>query len=323
MSSNTKINVGIVGYGNLGKSLEKILLLENKYNLVAIFSRRNVISKFNTLVEPYNAIVNYKGKIDVMLLAGGSKSDLEFQTPEVLEYFDSINTFDNHKKIDDELKKLNDLAKASGKRSIICAGWDPGVFSIIRAMFKAIGKNKPITFWGKGISMGHSEAIRQVDGVVDAVQFTIPNPEAKKLAKTGFLSKDVPISLRKCFVYSNEKNTDKIAKKIKNIPDYFKGQPVSVEFVSLEKILRLKRKLSHKGEIIEVFESPIGSKAKMNFSVNMQSNPDFTASIVIAYISAIINLKETGQSGAFTPLDIPMKYLFRGKAQEEIYKTLC
>ena len=318
-----KVNIGIVGYGNLGKSLEKIIISNPKFKLVAIFSRRNVVSKFGTLVEPFDDFKKYVSKIDVMLLAGGSKSDLEYQTPEIAKHFDVINTFDNHKKIDSELKKIDSLCKENGRRSIISCGWDPGIFSIVRAMFKAIGKNEPITFWGKGISMGHSEALRGVEGVVDGVQFTVPNPEAKKLSKTGFIPKDIQVSKRECFVYSNETDHKKIARKIKNIPDYFKGQPVSVEFVSLEKISKLKRKMSHKGEISEVFESPLGSKAEMKFSVKMHSNPDFTASIVVAYINALLNLKEKGQIGAFTPLDIPIKYLFIGKSLESVYRDLC
>ena len=318
-----KINVGIVGYGNLGKSLEKILLSSQDFNLVAIFSRRNAVSKFGTLVEPYGDFVNYQNKIDVMLLAGGSKSDLEYQTPEIAKYFDCINTFDTHSKIEGELKKLDAICKESGHRVLISTGWDPGIFSVIRALMKAVGKNNPITFWGKGISMGHSDAIRRVDGVLDGVQFTIPNPEAKKLAKTGYVPKNVPISLRQCFVYTNEKDTTKIENEIKSIPNYFLGQPTTVEFVSLEEISKLKRKISHKGEIIEAFESPIGSKAKINFTASMDSNPDFTASIVIAFISAIINLKANGESGAYTPLDVPMKYLFTGEDLQNIYKDLC
>ena len=317
------IKVGIVGYGNLGKALEKVILSKPDLKLVAIFSRRNVVSKFGTIVEPYSEFFCYKNKIDVMLLAGGSKTDLETQTPQIATFFDCINTFDTHSKIDSELKIIDKICKENKTRAILSVGWDPGIFSLVRVMFKAIGRNQPITFWGKGISMGHSEAIRSVQGVVDAVQFTIPNPEAKKQAKSGFVSNETPLSLRECYVFTNEKDTKKIENKIKSIPNYFLGQPTSVNFVSQEKILKLKKRLYHKGEIVETFSLPLGFKSTMKFSVQMQSNPNFTANILVAYLSAISHLKNNGQVGAFTALDIPIKYLFSGKAFDNIYKDLC
>ena len=161
-----KINIGIVGYGNLGKSIEKQILSNKKFNLVAIFSRRTVVSNYNTIIEPYENYKNYLSRIDIMLLCGSSKYDLETQTPEFLEYFDCINTFDNHEKIPIELEKLNIVAKNSQHRLIMSCGWDPGIFSFVRAMFYAIGENSPVTFWGKGISLGHSDVIRKIDGVI-------------------------------------------------------------------------------------------------------------------------------------------------------------
>ena len=325
-SENKIIRVGIVGYGNLGKSLEKLILTDTRFKLVAIFSRRLISSKFGTLVENYGDFGTYEGKIDVMLLAGGSKSDLEFQTPEVLKYFDCINTFDNHKKIYSELVKNDEIAKASGHRLIMCCGWDPGIFSIIRAIFKAVGSNNPITFWGKGVSMGHSEAIRRVDGVLDGVSLTIPSKEAKQLAeKKGIIDASVPLHSRVCYVSvdSSKISETEIERKIKNIPDYFKGQPVSVNFVSAKKVLYHRKNLSHKGEIIEQFMTGNKSNNKMKFSVQMQSNSDFTASIVICYILAIMRLKSQNKTGAFTPVDIPVSYFFYESEMENFYKSLC
>ena len=318
-----KINIGIVGYGNLGKAVERNLLTSKDFNLVAIFSRRLIKSNFNTPVESYENFVNYKNKIDIMLLCGGSKSDLEIQTPEISKYFDTINTFDNHSKISSEYKKLNKLAKSSNRRIIICSGWDPGIFSMIRGLFLAISKQESYTFWGKGISMGHSDAIRQVHNVDDGIQFTIPNKDAIKLARNGKLDNNTSRHFRECFVCADKKHQTKIESTIKNIPNYFKGQPTKVNFVSAEKVMKLKSNMSHKGFIINSFKTAAGSKCKMEFSVSMKSNPEFTSRIVIAYTRAVINLKNKNVSGAFTSLNIPISYLFKQEEQSRLFDTIC
>lgn len=317
-----KINVGIVGYGNLGKAVEEVLLSSKKYNLVAIFSRRMVTSKYNTTIEKYENYVNYINKIDTMFLCGGSKSDLEIQTPEILSYFDCINTFDTHQKIITEFKKLDKLAKNNNHRLIMSCGWDPGLFSVIRGYFKAIGENESITFWGKGISMGHSDAIRRIDGVLDAIEFTIPNSEAVKLARQNKLTNDIPLHFRDCYVVTNGNDNNKIENEIKNIPNYFLGQKTTVNFVTNNKLNELKKKISHKGEIIENFVLYNGLKFKMNFLVNMDSNPYFTAKIMIAYEITLRKLRLKNISGTFTPLDIPVSYLFEYIDKDKLFE-LC
>lgn len=318
-----KTNIGIVGYGNLGKAVERQVIAYKNFNLVAIFSRRTIKSAYGTLVEPYENYKNYQSKIDIMLLCGGSANDLEIQTPEILEYFDCVNTFDTHKKISSEFHKLNEIAKKSNHILIMSCGWDPGIFSIIRATMFAISKTEPITFWGKGISMGHSDAIRQIDCVVDGVQFTIPNQEAKQKAKRGVAFDNLPLHKRDCFVVANKKDEPKIEYKIKNIPNYFKGQPTKVNFVSHETLLKLKNKLSHKGEIVCSFKHISGTKSTMNFSVSMKSNPDFTASIILAYTTAVINMKENQMTGSFTPIDIPASFLFTENQREQLLTNFC
>lgn len=318
-----KINIGIVGYGNLGKSCERSVLSNARFNLVAIFSRRTVTSKFNTVIEPYENCVNYVGKIDIMLLCGGSKSDLEIQTPSVLSLFDCINTFDTHSKILSEYNRLDVLAKNSNHRLIMSCGWDPGIFSVVRAMFEAVSYEKPVTFWGKGISLGHSDAIRRVPGVIDGVQFTVPSKVAMMMAGHGKQVQENNLHTRECYVVAKESDQKQVEEDIKNIPNYFLGQKTNVHFVSNETVSRLKQKLSHKGEVISVYKTIHGSKCKMNFSVSMESNPDFTACIMMAYINAILNLKEKNASGAFTCLEIPVSDLFYGKSKEEIIKKFC
>ena len=318
-----KVNIGIVGYGNLGKAVEQNILSDPNLNLVAIFSRRLVKSKFNVKIEPYDRFLDYKNKIDVMLLCGGSKSDLEFQTPEILKHFDVINTFDTHAKIVKEYTKLSMVAKSAKHRAIICCGWDPGLFSVVRCLFLAIGKNKPLTFWGKGVSMGHSDAIRQVAHVDDVIQFTVPVAEAIKNAKKGTLSSSDIMHERVCFVAANEKYHGEVERQIKNIPNYFKGQPTKVNFVTREKIVKLKRDMRHKGFIFESFKTAGGFNCKMEFSASMKSNPEFTASIMVAYINAVINLKNSKDIGVFTTLDIPVSYLFDRSKYLKLLNFIC
>lgn len=318
-----KINIGIVGYGNLGKAAEQVIISKNDYNLVAIFSRRLVKSSFNTPVESYENIASFKGKIDVMLLCGGSFCDLEKQTTEVLLNFDCINSFDNHKRMLKELKRLDKLAINANHRLIMACGWDPGIFSNIRAMCYAFSGEKPVVFWGKGISMGHSDAIRKVKNVLDGVEFTIPNSLALKQARAGKLSGTENLHLRDCYVVAEEKYHKAITNNIRNIPDYFKGQPTQVSFVSHEKILKLRKKLAHKGEIISKFQTIHGAKCSLNFKLKLASNAAFTATVMASYINAIVNLKKRGAAGAFTPLDIPMSFLFKHVSRDKMIEMLC
>lgn len=318
-----KLNIGIVGYGNLGKSAEQIILTKNDCNLVAIFSRREVKSRFNTPIESYENISLYKNKIDIMLLCGGSFSDIEKQSSDCLINFDCINTFDNHKKLESELNRLDKIAKTTKHRLIMACGWDPGIFSNLRALTYSLSKTQPIVFWGKGISMGHSEAIRKIKGVKDAVSFTIPNAEILKQARRGTYSGVEQQHTRECFVVADNKHRKQIETAIKNIPDYFKGQQTKVNFVSHEKLFKLRDNLSHKGELISNFKTVIGSKCELNFKLKLKSNSDFTATVMSTYIEAIYNLKLNKISGAFTPLDIPMSFLFKASDRKKIIEKLC
>lgn len=317
------INIGIVGYGNLGRAAEQCVLSQNDLNLVAIFSRRLVKSKYNTLVESYENISQYKEKIDIMLLCGGSFGDLENQTTDVLLNFNCINTFDNHKKLLSELGRLDELAKTTKHILIMSCGWDPGIFSNIRAVCYSVSNTMPAVFWGKGISMGHSEAIRKTKNVEDGVEFTIPNTLAVKLAKQGKLNGLECLHFRECFVVAKRKHHKTIENNISNIPDYFKGQPTKINFVSNAELLKLRLKISHKGEIISTFKTVHGSKCLLDFKLKIDSNPNFTATVMVSYINAVLNLKNKNQVGAFTPLDIPSIYLFKPETRKTIIQKLC
>lgn len=318
-----KTNIGIIGYGNLGKAVEQVILSRNDCNLIAIFSRRLVKSKFNTAVESYENISLYANKIDIMLLCGGSFGDLEKQTTDAILDFDCINTFDNHKKLLSELDRLDKLAKNSKHILIMACGWDPGIFSNIRAMSFSISKEKPVVFWGKGISMGHSEAIRKTNHVLDGLEFTIPNTLAIKLAKKGKLNGNECLHFRDCYVVADKKYHKSITNNILNIPDYFKGQPTKINFVSSQELLKLRSKISHKGEIISKFETIHGSKCLLDFKLKIESNPNFTATIMASYIDAVLNLRAGKTIGAFTPLDIPAIFMFKPSSRKNIIESLC
>ena len=318
-----KTNIGIVGYGNLGKSVEQTILSKNEYNLIAIFSRREVKSKFNTLIDNYENITKYKKDIDIMILCGGSKNDLPTQTIDVIKNFDCINAYDTHAKICSEVSKLNKLAKNNGHRLIMCCGWDPGIFSVLRGLSYAIGNKKPITFWGKGISMGHSDAIRQVSGVKDAVQFTLPNKNAIKLIKKNMLAPDIPLHFRDCYVVAEKNKQKQISKTIKNMPNYFKDQPTSVNFVSSTALSHLKSRMRHKGQIISTFKTIQGTKNTFETKLSMESNSHLTASIMCTYVKAINNLKLLKITGAFTCLDIPISMLFYKEERKKLLTELC
>lgn len=320
---STKINIGIIGYGNLGKSLEQVILTRNDCNLVAIFSRRNIKSRFNTIVESYENIFNFKNKIDVMFLCGGSFLDIEKQVADLLLNYDCINSFDKHKKIVSELERLDKIAKSSKHRIIMSCGWDPGLFSNLRGFCYALSGETPITFWGKGISLGHSDAVRTIENVQDAVQFTVPNKTAVKLARRGKLIENECLHVRDVYVVAEKKYHKMLSIEIRNIPNYFKGQLVNVEFVSQEKLLKLKNKLNHEGEIISNFKLVHGSKCFINFKLKMSSNPDFTACIMARYIDAIVNLKKRKITGAFTSLDIPVIDLFKAEQRKKVIDLIC
>ena len=316
-------NIGIIGYGNLGKALEQVIISRTDCKLIAIFSRRLVKSNFNSLIESYENISLYKNKIDIMLLCGGSSGDLEDQTRTAILNFDCINTFDNHKKIVSELESLDKIAKTSKHRLIMSCGWDPGFFSNIRAHLFSVSGTIPTVFWGKGISMGHSEAIRKIHNVQDAIQFTIPNKDAVKLAKNSRLTGSETLHNRDCFVVADHSHHKKIEKQIKEIPNYFKNQPTKVTFVKSENLLKLRHKLSHQGQIISKFNTIHGTNCYFYLKLKMDSNPNLTATIMSSFINAIKNLKENKISGAFTPLDIPTIYLFKPNLRKKMIKLLC
>ena len=290
-----KINVGVVGVGNLGKSIIKQLKNHKEFNLVSIFSRRQL----DNCVDIKN-ILDYKNQIDLLFLCGGSFNDTENQSLSLLPHFNIIDSYDNHSKLKTHITKLNKVAKSNNKIALSSIGWDPGLFSYMRGLFHALGY-QPYSFWGKGTSQGHTQAIKQINGVIDAIQFTVPNKKIIKKIKNGKTFDNTDFHFRKCYVVCNKENSQSIKSEIINMPHYFKNYKTKVKFVKPNKLIKLKS-FSHKGEVLT-------KSNEMNFSLNLNSNPDFTASVMIAYAKSITHLKKEKKFGAFTIFDIPLSYI--------------
>ena len=291
-----KIRVGIIGYGYLGKAVEKHICADSRFKPIVIFSRRNI--KANQMnVESIDNIEKYIGKIDIMFICTGSLNDVKQTTFKCLKYFNTIDAFDTHKKINNYINACDLIAKENKKVAFCSFGWDPGIFSIMRVLFKSI-KGEAYTTWGKGISQGHSEAIRTIKYVKDAVQYTIPNKNIVKLIKGGEKVKISNLHKRLCYVVCERNKEQFIKDKILNMPNYFKGQNTYVHFVDNSNIKKYK-KLYHKGEVFT--QGNI-----MSFKIKTNSNSELTAKIMIAYSYILNGLYKENRFGAYSILDIPI-----------------
>lgn len=306
------MKIGIVGYGNLGKAVEKIAEENKNFEIVGIFSRRNI--KANHQVYPLKSAIKFKNKIDIMIMCGGSEKDLMIQTPTFAKNFNVIDTFDTHNLSTKHFENVDKICKESQTSAIVCCGWDPGLFSCLRAVFGSIFDNVNC-FYGKGISLGHTNAIKKIKGVIDAKQYTLVNKKTLKQAKAN-----KPViknkHIRKCFVVAT-KNKKLISKQIKNIPNYFKGEKTKIRFVSQKTLLKKHNTFAHQGQIIATDEN-----SSLFLKLKMKSNPIFTAKILLAYCTALSRIIEAKVFKAFTPLSIPFCWLY-DKDQKSIIKELC
>ncbi|NLB88446.1 MAG: diaminopimelate dehydrogenase [Syntrophomonadaceae bacterium] len=310
------INIGIVGYGNLGKGVEQAIKLNPDMKLIGIFTRRDVKSvntSNNDILYHISEINKFNDKIDVMILCGGSATDLDTQGPMIAADFNTVDSFDTHARIPEYFDKMNEVAKKSGTCSVIATGWDPGLFSLNRLLgLSILPQGKDYTFWGNGVSQGHSDAIRQLEGVKYAVQYTVPKPEIIEEVRSGsnpnLTSRDM--HQRICYVVP-EDNADisKIEKEIKNMPNYFAGYETIVNFISAEEFDKEHRGMPHGGIVFRIGQTSSGTNQKMEFSIELDSNPEFTASVNVAYARAIYRLAQEGKTGAYTVFDIPFSYL--------------
>lgn len=324
-----KIRVGICGYGNLGRGVESEIAKSPDMELVAIFTRRQphqLSVKANVPVVSTNDFAEWYGKIDVMIMCGGSATDLPYWGPIVAKNFTAVDSFDTHAKAWDHFQAVNQAAVESENVYVMSNGWDPGLFSIIRTYIGAIlPESKIYTFYGKGVSQGHSDAIRRIKGVKNAIQYTIPKEEAMAKVRDGqnpeLTNRDK--HLRECFVVAEEGvSTAFIEEQIKTMPNYFDEYDTVVHFVSEEELARDHAKMNHGGYVIGSSETGEGNVENVEFRLNLDSNPEFTASVLIAFARAAYKLKRLGCIGAYGPFDVPPSLLSPMKREDLIKKIL-
>jgi len=311
-----KIRVAIAGYGNLGKGIESQLDKNTDMELVCIFSRRKKSEldvKSNVPVVRLDDIEQWKDKIDLVFLCGGSAKDLPIQGPKFAAIFNTVCSFDTHAKALEYCEKMKKATENSNTIAMTSIGWDPGLFSHMRLLIKSILPNSKVyTFWGEGISQGHSDAIRKIEGVKDARQYTIPIKEAIERVRKGETPEFTPREMHKrvCYVVLEEgANKEKIEEEIKNMPNYFAEYDTGVYFISEKELLKNHSKLPHGGTVIGIGETSKGVKQVIEFSLNLNSNPEFTAAVLIAYGRATYKMWRSGERGYKNFSDVPVKYL--------------
>ena len=325
------IRIGIYGYGNLGRGVESAIRQNPDMELCAVFTRRDPSAlKINTPTVTVASVADvdkYADKIDVMIICGGSATDLPVQTPALAEKFNVVDSFDTHAKIPVHFANVDAAARRGSKVAMISVGWDPGMFSLNRLYASAIlPDGKDYTFWGKGVSQGHSDAIRRIDGVLDAKQYTIPVESALDAVRNG----DAPElttrekHTRECFVVAAE-SADKarIEREIKEMPNYFADYDTTVHFISKEELVRDHSGIPHGGFVIRSGKTGLDGEHKhiIEYSLKLDSNPEFTASVIVAYARAAYRLSNEGASGCKTVFDVPPAYLSM-KSHEEIIATM-
>lgn len=326
-----KIRIGIAGYGNLGRGIESALKSTPDMELKGVFTRRDPKGLKTLTNVPVFSIENAKemvGEIDVMIMCGGSANDLPKQTVEMAEHFNVIDSFDTHAKIPDHFKAVDNACKKSGKVGIISVGWDPGMFSLNRLYGQAILPNgKDYTFWGKGVSQGHSDAIRRIEGVKDARQYTIPVESALESVRKG----ETPElstrqkHTRECFVVAQEgADLKHIESEIKSMPNYFADYDTTVHFISEEELIKNHSGIPHGGIVFRTGTTGLQNENKhlIEYSLKLDSNPEFTSSILVAFARAAYRMNREGQTGCKTVFDIAPAYLHIESAEELRRKLL-
>ena len=309
-----KIRIGIVGYGNLGRGAEASVKLQPDMELIGVFSRRKGIKTVSGVpAYTMDEMLNFKGKIDVMILCGGSATDLIEQTPAVAAHFTCIDSFDTHPRITEHFNNVDKAAKAAGTAALISCGWDPGMFSLQRVFAEAIlPQGKSYTFWGRGVSQGHSDAIRRIDGVVDARQYTVPKDKYLNAIRNGEMPEVTgqEAHLRDCYVVAAE-GADKarIENEIKTMKNYFVGYETVVHFISQEELDRDHKGIPHGGFVLRSGESTPGTKHVVEYRLQLDSNPEFTGSVLTAYARGLHRLAKHKATGAFKVFDIPPAWI--------------
>lgn len=325
------MRIGIYGYGNLGKGVESAIKQQGDFELVGIFTRRSpesVKTVSGAKVYPADAITEFKNEIDVLIICGGSATDLPEMTPALAKDFNVIDSFDTHAKIPKHFENVDLAARETGHTALISAGWDPGLFSIIRVYSEAVLPNgKTYTFWGRGVSQGHSDAIRRIDGVVDARQYTVPVESALEAVRNGecheFTTREK--HKRECYVVAEDgADLVRIEKEIKEMPNYFADYDTAVSFVSGNELMSNHKGLPHGGSVIRNGNTGFENENShtVEFDLRLDSNPEFTASVLLAYARAIHRMNSRGMIGCKTVFDVAPADLSQMSAEELRTKML-
>ena len=326
----SKIRIGIVGYGNIGRGVEQAIKRNEDMELAAVFTRRDPasvkVATEGAKVVHMDDMLSMKGDVDVMVLCGGSATDLPVMGPEIAANFNTIDSFDTHAKIPEYFANVDKAAKEGNNTSIISVGWDPGMFSLNRLYAESIlVQGSTYTFWGKGVSQGHSDAIRRIPGVKNAIQYTVPVDEAVDQVRSGSEPKLTTRDkhTHECYVVAQEgANKAEIENAIKTMPNYFDEYNTTVHFISEEELKRDHSKMPHGGFVIRTGETgEEGNKHVIEYSLKLDSNPEFTASVLIAYARAAYRLNQKGENGARSVFDIAPALLSM-KTPEQLRKEI-
>lgn len=310
-----QFKVAIVGYGNLGKGVESALQQRPEFTLVKIFSNRaGLRSPFGTEFELTKNIANYAKRIDMLFLCGGSFSDIEKIGPKTIKLFNTVDSFDTHAKLEKYISSLDKLAKRSKKVAVSAGGWDPGIMSMMRLLFNSIAPDHSpaVAFWGAGVSQGHSDAIRRIKGVKNAIQYTIPNMSIVRKCekKFDYVPEATEKHTRECFVVLEDGvDQESIKKQIVSMPNYFLGYKTTVKFVTEEKLKKMQEKMFHKGYVTKHFKCSEKYATKISFNLDIESNPYFTAEVLVMLGVAVSKLTSEKKYGAYSVLDLPLTYL--------------
>ena len=325
------MKLGILGYGNLGKGVEYAVRQNDDVDLTAIFTRRNpedvkVLTE-NVPVLNVSEIENWKDKIDVLIICGGSATDLPVQTPKYAKMFNVVDSFDTHARIPEHFSNVDAAAKETGHTAVISVGWDPGLFSLARMYSNAVLPNgKDYTFWGKGVSQGHSDAIRRIEGVQDARQYTVPVDKSLNAVRNG----ETPeLSVREkhtreCYVVLKEgADAKRVEHEIVTMPNYFDQYDTTVHFISQDELDKNHKGIPHGGFVIRNGKTGLNNETNhtIEFSLKLDSNPEFTSSVLVAFARAVYKLNKEGQCGCKTIFDIAPAYL-SAKTPEDLRKTM-
>jgi diaminopimelate dehydrogenase len=325
------IRIGIFGYGNLGRGVESAIRQNSDMELAAVFTRRDPatvkLQTENIPVYHTDSVLDHKDEIDVMILCGGSATDLPVQTPELAKSFNVVDSFDTHARIPEHFANVDKSASESGKVALISVGWDPGMFSLNRMYASAIlPDGKDYTFWGKGVSQGHSDAVRRIEGVLDAKQYTIPVEEALEAVRSGSAPELTTRQkhIRECFVVAKEgADLQRIESEIVNMPNYFADYDTTVHFITMDELKRDHSGIPHGGFVIRSGKTGFNGEHNhiIEYSLKLDSNPEFTSSVIVAYARAAYRLNKEGERGCKTVFDIAPKYLSI-RSNEELRKEM-